>query len=218
MAVSKVFWSLRSVSFCCIVFLVCVSANAQRDDWHMNSRDLFVKSSFAHGYMHGYEEGFHTGDLDMQMGRSYRDVKTHDRYKKPVGYRPLFGDRSLFDDGYHYGYLVGYVDCFSGRNFRAVQLVRSHGALRQDARSDQSFDRAFREGYVSGQKQGLKDGRSKDNLANTPFQCDENALQSKGGEGEPKGSYCQAFSSGYQLGYSDGFANQKENGEIFARK
>jgi flagellar biosynthesis/type III secretory pathway protein FliH len=184
----------------------------------MVSHDLFVKSSFAHGYMHGYEEGFHAGDLDMQMGRTYREVKIQERYKKPVGYRPQFGDHGLFDEGYHHGYLVGYVDCFSGRNFRAVQLVRGQGAIKPEARSDESFDRAFREGYVSGQKQGLKDGRSKDNLANTLFQCDEATMQSKGGEGEPRGSYCQAFSSGYQLGYSDGFANQKENGDIFARR
>jgi flagellar biosynthesis/type III secretory pathway protein FliH len=218
MAVSNAFWSLRCVSVFSFLFLFCVSANAQRDDWHMVSRDLFVKSSFAHGYMHGYEEGFHSGDLDMQMGRNYRDVKTHDRYKKPIGYRSQFGDHSLFDDGYHYGYLVGYVDCFSGRNFRAVQLVRGHAAIRPDTRSDQNFDRAFREGYVSGQRQGLKDGRSSENLGNPPFQCDEAALQSKGGDGEPKASYCQAFTSGYQLGYSDGFANQKEHGEIFARK
>lgn len=186
----------------------------------MFSRDLFVKSSFAHGYMHGYEEGFHSGDLDMQMGRLYRDVKSQDRYKKPAGYRPQFGDRAFFDDGYRKGFLVGYTDCFAGRSFRAAQLVRqtSQQPPGPEVQNDREFDHAFREGYVSGQKQGLSDGRSAAVENKSPFQCDDSAMESKGGEGDPKPNYCQAFRSGYQLGYSDGFTNQRENGEIFARK
>jgi hypothetical protein len=219
MAVSNAFPPIRVVALTVFSLFVCLLANGQKDDWHVFSHQIFVKSSFAHGYMHGYEEGFHTGDLDMQMGRSFRDVKTHERYKKPTGYRSQFGDHSLFDDGYHHGYLVGYVDCFSGRSFRAVQLIKTsvEPAVAAD-HSDQSFDHAFREGYVSGQEQGLKDGRSSATVSKVPFQCDEKALESKGGEGEPKTNYCQAFRSGYQLGYSDGLANQRENGEIFARK
>jgi flagellar biosynthesis/type III secretory pathway protein FliH len=221
MAVLNEFAPLRLASVATIVLVVCLSAHAQRDDWHMVSHDLFVKSTFAHGYMHGYEEGFHCGDLDMQMGRGYREVKAQEHFKKPVGFKPRFGDKGVFEAGYRNGYLVGYTDSYAGRSFRAVQLIRSERQRNQTspaAGSDRNFDNAFKQGYESGQKQGLHDGRASAAQNTTPLQCDESALHSKGGGPEASANYCEAFRGGYQLGYSDGFSNQREGGSMVARK
>lgn len=192
---------------------LCVSAQAQRDDWHVQSGELFVKSPFAHGYMHGYEEGFHAGDLDLQMGRSYRDVKSQSEYKKITGYRDQYGEKSDFADGYKKGYLVGYTDCFSGRNFRAVQLLTEarESYPSSSLTVDRNFDRAFRKGYENGQRQGLADGRSMAD-AQDPVNCPINTSH----EGIAP-EYCVPYRDGYQLGYSDGFANQRRMGDVFAR-
>jgi flagellar biosynthesis/type III secretory pathway protein FliH len=214
MAVSNPFTPIRMATVTLLLF-VCVAAQAQRDDWHMFSRDVFVKSVFAHGYMHGYEQGFHNGDVDLQMGRSYRDVKVQQEYKKPVGYLDQFGDRHLFDSGYRVGFLVGYTDCLAGRNFRAAQLLNPpHQAqyTRETVRFDPSFDRAFRDGYEIGQRQGLADGRISE-----VSRADSSNCQVQTGQNEKTADYCAAFHDGYQLGYSDGFANQRGTGEVLAR-
>jgi hypothetical protein len=210
MAMSKAPVSIRLVAVVVTFLCLSLSAYSQRDDWHMDSLDVFVKSAFAHGYMHGYEEGFHVGDLDMQMGRNYREVKNQEQYKKPLGYRASFGERDSYDDGYHNGYLVGYTDCYGGRNFRAIRWMRQERQLRQalGARSDRSFDSAFKEGYKSGQKRGLQDGRAA-SASDSNVQCDT-FHDARGGTGEPHGDYCGAFRSGYELGYSDGYANQRQ--------
>jgi hypothetical protein len=213
MTVSNVFVSLRVSGFILLLF-TCLGARAQSEDWHMSSRDLFVKSAFAHGYMHGYEQGFHNGDIDLQMGRDFRDVKNQAEFKKMTGFRSEYGDKKLFEDGYRVGFLVGYTDCFAGRSFRAVQLLAKTAQSPSAAASahfDRSFDHAFREGYETGQRQGLADGRvSAAWRANSP--CEP------GGElGDITPQYCDAFRDGYRLGYSDGFANQHDSGEILAR-
>jgi len=199
----------------------CAFATGQSDDWHLSengAKALFARSAFAHGYMHGYEEGFHNGDLDLQMGRSFREVKNQEKFKKPCGYRADFGDRGTFEAGYRKGYSVGYIDSYSGRAFRAMQLV--HLARNQDSTDaathpDRQFDRAFIAGYEAGQQFGLKDGRSEVKAA----ALDSVACGAVGEHAdglEPQ--YCAAYQSGYQLGYSDGYSNQREAGQIFARK
>jgi hypothetical protein len=163
--------------------------------------------------MHGYEEGFHCGDLDLQMGRSFREVKNQDKFKKPVGYRSEFGDRGSFAEGYKKGYAVGYGDAYSGRNFRAIQLVdqaKTEPATSGE-RPDYSFDRAFLVGYDAGQRQGLHDGRTnatEESVASV--ECALGPVQT--------GELCDAYRRGYRLGYSDGFVNQREGREVFAKK
>ncbi len=214
MAVSNAFTPIRLVPIV-VVFLACGIAQAQREDWHVQSGDLFIKSTFAHGYMHGYEQGFHNGDIDLQMGRDYRDVKSQLEYKKPSGYRAQYGDKSDFEEGYRKGFLVGYTDCYSGRNFRAAQLLneKKAGFPEQAIAFDRNFDHAFRTGYETGQRQGLADGRS--SIASgglDPVQCEVNTSH----EGIAP-EYCTAYREGYELGYSDGFANQRGTAAIFAR-
>jgi hypothetical protein len=213
MAVLKVSVSLR-VCFVLLMF-VCLSAQAQSGDWHVFSQDLFVKSAFAHGYMHGYEQGFHHGDLDLQMGRGFREVRTQSEYKKVSGFREEFGDKRVFEDGYRAGFLVGYTDCFAGRNFRAVQLLDQTAqgqAAAAKAHFDRGYDHAFRQGYETGQRQGLADGR-----VSAVSRLDGSVCEPGGGRGEATSEYCEAFRDGYRLGYSDGFANQHDLGDVFAR-
>jgi hypothetical protein len=214
MAVSNVYSPIRIVSIVLLLF-VCSAAQAQSNDWHMVSRDLFVKSVFAHGYMHGYEQGFHNGDLDLQMGRTYRDAKVQQEYKKPLGYQNVFGDKHLYEAGYRAGFLVGYTDCFAGRNFRAVQLLNLATRTqigKEPVHFDRDFDFAFRQGYESGQKQGLADGRIAEISRPDPLNC-----QVQTGRDAIPSNYCDAFRDGYQLGYSDGYANQRGSDEILAR-
>jgi hypothetical protein len=214
MAVLTVFAPIR-IAFIALLLCACATAQAQRDDWHLQSRDLFIKSAFAHGYMHGYEQGFHNGDIDLQMGRDYREVKHQTEYKKPTGYRDQFGDRTLFEAGYRSGFLVGYTDCFAGRNFRAAQLLNLGQTTQYPGGSvalDHNFDRAFRDGYESGQMQGLADGRASEVSRHDPSTC-----KVEGGHDKAPPQYCDGFRDGYQLGYSDGFANQRQSGDIFAR-
>jgi hypothetical protein len=192
---------------------------AQGDDWHLSptgAPGFFLRSTFAHGYMHGYEEGFHNGDLDLQMGRVYREAKVQDKFKKPCGYRSGFGDRNTFDFGYKKGYMVGYTDAYSGRDFRAFQLVeqgRSEAGEAAGAKADRAFDHAFSIGYEIGQTQGLRDGRSTSAIASlTPASCASTSGIA------PDGELCGAFQKGYRLGYSDGYTNQRVDTEVFARK
>ncbi len=207
----------RTALFLGTIVLFSLSVAAQQEDWHIKKTDLFVKCAFAHGYMHGYEEGFHTGDLDLQMGRPFRDVKANERFKKPNGYKSQFGSRSVFDAGFRKGLLVGYTDAFAGRNFRAVQLFRETAAIPTvRPGEDRDFDNAFMQGYETGQKKGLEDGRSSAAENSAPQQCQEQVV-AKGGSGEPKANYCEAFRGGYQLGYSDGFTNQRD-ARVLAQK
>lgn len=208
----------RLVMLVTSLFVLAAPASAQYDDWHMFSRELFIKSTFAHGYMHGYEEGFHAGDLDMQMGRAFREVKNHEKYKKPTGYRDQFGDKGIYEEAYRYGYLVAYIDCYEGRNFRAASLLRGGTATNPKGALislDREFDSAFRQGYEVGQKRGLQDGRSTVAENAGGFKCDD--VPARGG-GRRKAEYCDAFSHGYELGYSDGFSNQRERGKVVAKK
>ncbi len=200
--------------------LVTTLAYAQSDDWHFSSegaKALFARSVFAHGYMHGYEEGFHNGDVDLQMGRAFREIKSQEKYKKPCGYRNEFGDHGRFDSGYRRGYAVGYIDAYAGRAFRAMQLVRLANAEKwptsKDA-PDEQFDRAFISGYNAGRQLGLQEGRGD---AKTEA-LDSAACQSKLQHAKAGPEYCTMYQNGYQVGYSDGYDNQREAGPVFARK
>ena len=213
----KVSTSIRLLVVVGAVAISCGLAQAQSDlDWHLSkdgARPFFVRSAFAHGYMHGYEEGFHRGDLDLQMARPFHQIKDQEKFKKICGYRRQFGERHMFDDGYRKGYTVGYNDAYAGRNFRAVQLV--HLAKMDELPAgqdepDRSFDHAFMLGYETGQATGLKDGRAAAPLASL------DAVQCSGAG--TQGPDCGAYQRGYRVGYLDGYSNQRDTSEVFARK
>jgi len=187
-------------------------------DWHLSpvgAKGFFSRSCFAHGYMHGYEEGFYQGDMDLQFGRRFQPLKNQLRFKKIRGYQPEFGNHKHFDYGYRKGYAVGYIDAFSGRSFRAMQLVEQARLAAQSeggTQPDRHFDDVFMHGYEVGLKNGLDDGRSETPaLAADPKDCDRNA------SGDDTG-YCVAYQRGFRLGYSDGFANQRQAAPVMAQK
>lgn len=195
--------------------LFSIAAFAGEKDWHLSAsgnRAFFLRSAFAHGYMHGYEMGFHEGDMDLQMGRTFQAITKQDEFNKVHGYRPGFGDRGSFDEGYRKGYAVGYTDCYAGRNFRAtilLDLANSHRLAASEATPDRNFDRAFTMGYELGAEMGLKSGRAPATLENT------GSINCSGVAGTED---CAAYRDGYRLGYSDGYTNRNGSGAVLARK
>jgi len=118
---------------------------------------LYANSAFAHGYRHGYEEGFHVGDLDVHMGREPRlTMKGKDYLQAIRQYRPAFGSKALFEDGFHAGLRSGYADAISGSEFRASQwamtAVTGLTEILPNTRRI-NFDEDFAAGYKSAQSQ-----------------------------------------------------------------
>ncbi len=167
------------------------------------------KSVFIHGYLHGYEEGFYLGDLDLQVGRSARDISKAREGHDVRGYRHEFGDKHLFEDGYRQGVRVGYADAISGRSFRVIGELKAAMALVPDAAPqgpDPVFDQGFSAGYTSGQHQGVQDGRRA-----AAFAASQPACPAAPGAGHNLPDYCAAYLSGYRFGYSDGFVNVRRS-------
>lgn len=204
----------KFIALLIVLLLVPALAFAGNDDWHLSAkgnRAFFLSSPFAHGYMHGYEEGFHNGDVDLQMGHAILRMKNQDGFKKVQGYRSEFGDRGSFDQGYRKGYAVGYADAYSGRSFRAgelVELAKSQNLPGTPPKYRDGFDQAFMSGYSLGQKMGLTDGRAAAPLAN---------LDSINCSGVSGGGNCTAFRDGYWVGYSDGYINQNDASAVLAQ-
>jgi len=187
---------------------LCTIAAAQADVHLVDSpaKALFHRSSWAHGYIHGYEAGFHLGNLDLHMARQVRDPHSVKEYKKASSvYRPNFGDRPEFKKGYGSGFEVGYLDGYSGKEFRAASealrlcpLVDDNMELteRQAAHLDSILD----SGYVQGRRLGLDDARSKVKFNEAEAQCPITANTQQS---------CGAYQAGFQWGYSDGYSNQR---------
>lgn len=166
------------------------------------TRAVARKSVFVHGYLHGYEEGFHFADLDMQMGRSARDI-SKSKEARDSGYRHEFGDKHFFQHGYFQGLRVGYADAMAGRAFRAINQLQAIGEVAPpgaEVRPDPVFDQGFSQGYLSGQRQGLQDGRR--DATSTPPVAACPAMPAQVHQ-----SFCAAYIGGYRIGYSDGFTN-----------
>lgn len=204
--------SLAGPVFALILILTVVpSAPAENPDIHVTidpARPLYCRSAFMHGYIHGYEEGFHSADLDLQMGRRARPLNSIKEYRdhKGVRYRAEFGDRDWFYRGFRQGFEVGYSDAISGREFRAVsQARRSASGLPDDQAlvgRTTNFDNGFYAGYHAGLGRGLHDGRG------SPADEGQPACDAKGDLNAWTSQYCEAFARGFHLGYADGYANQ----------
>ncbi|MGZ4831389.1 MAG: hypothetical protein ACXVZQ_00585 [Terriglobales bacterium] len=161
------------------------------------------RSAFVHGYLHGYEQGFHLADVDIQLGRSARDIRRAKEAKESEGYRHVFGDKHSFQAGFREGLRVGYADGCAGRAFRAVDQVESlFLADTGNPSADPVFDRGFSMGYFSGQQRGLEDGRSDVSFSALLPQCPPAPSR-----GIDRQSFCTAYVGGYRVGYSDGFTN-----------
>ena len=187
------------------VLLFCTTILVAQER-HLNdpmARPLFERSSFAHGYIHGYERGFHDGDLDLQLGRPAGDPAQFHDYKHPTeGYERQFGTKSMWKAGYQDGFRAGYSDAVRVLPFRAFATLRKAAVgIAPSNQVSQVFDENFRKGYESGVSEGAQDGR--DRAAFDPIVPPCMQLP-----GEP----CDAFERGFQVGYDDGYRNQRPDG------
>lgn len=169
------------------------------------SRNLYARSSFAHGYIHGYQEGFHHGDLDLQLGHRTRDPGSFRDFKHPSSaYHKEFGSEALFRAGFEDGFRAGYSDVVRGRSFRAVDSLGTAGGGLGDMRAELPlFNRGFKDGYRDGRRQGTNDGR--DLAASNPIAppCLEH---------QP--DCCDGFNRAFLLGYEDGYINQVNRDDL----
>ena len=189
-----------------LMFAGCVSWSSAGTDWQLDAdggaRALLAKSAFIHGYIHGNEQAFHVADLDLQLGRGARDPEKLNEFRHVAGYQDGFGDRSSFDTGYYQGFRVGYADSFSERAFRALNELRAAAqglAEERDPKPSKQFDQALSDGYKNGVAQGRRDAASGMAAGKSATPCDPLRRSAE---------YCDAFTRGYGIGYSDGYLDE----------
>ena len=202
---------MRSISrFAAFVFLLIAPSSliAQNTpDPHMidAASVLYARSAFAHGYLHGYEQGFHLADLDIQMGHLLPGVQVRrDVRERDPHYRPAYGDKSLFISGFRLGMRAGYADSIAGVSFRAVTEMRQAATGLTPGRTSKPFDRGVYEGFLHGERQGAGDAHAMADFAGVTSSClAEHPVKPE--DGQP---YCDGYTRGFQLGYSDGRAQR----------
>jgi hypothetical protein len=187
---------------------ISVMSVAQTDVHLVESpaKSLFHRSAWAHGYIHGYESGFHQGNLDLHMARAIQDPHSVKDYKKSGNaYHSSFGSRPEFQKGYCSGFEVGYLDGFSGREFRAASeanLMSTLVSTNEELDSNQAthLDVLLDSGYLQGRRIGLSDARAR--LAYRPAEvsCPDTAKTQV---------TCGTYQAGFRWGYSDGYSNQR---------
>ncbi len=192
--------------------MVVTAGLASGGDLHLElakTRAACQRSAFLHGYLHGYEEAFHLGNLDFQFGRRAREVNQIKEARKARGYQLEFGAKHFFDLGFREGFKVGYADGVSGRPLRALaeaeQVVASETATATEVPSN-LFDEGFSTGYKVGQQQGLADARQDLEYRVAVSDCEALRGSYPGGWQQ---QVCDGFMGGYQMGYADGYVNQK---------
>jgi len=179
------------------VWLLTFTALAQEADRHTISdpaQVLYMRSSWAHGYIHGYEQGFHTGDLEVQMGHEARPLDQFKVYREISGYLGE-DDHGAFRRGYREGFRVAYHDALSGGVFCAIAQIRraAEGLEKQARLAKREFDQALAEGYESGWVRGVQRERLVSGVQRAVCLAHQWSP-----------SYCDAFSRGFELGYDAG--------------
>lgn len=169
---------------------------------------IALKSAFAHGYLHGYDAGYHIGDQDFQVGH-VREVKEIREAKSPS----VKDSRPTFRAGYEEGFLAGYQDSISGRDFRALNALHLI-AQGSEEPVDASFDLGLEQGYAAGRSRGMEDQVSDADFDAISTSCPVSRA------GGPARSYCEAYARAYTLGYRDGYLATPEEAatQVAARK
>ena len=197
--------SLRVVVFSVLIFVAGVLA--AQPDYHLtgdSAKAVYQQSTWAHGYVHGYQMGFHEGTIDYHMAHMRRDPRKIKRAQKASEcYHEGFGDRKVFERGYKEGFNVGYTDAFAGRDYRASNEMEKLAAT-EPVKDGSHLDPVLGEGYTAGQRTGLEDGRRAAAYMPQNAQCPVHYAEWQ----------CVAFRLGFQLGYSDGYHNQREPEEV----
>lgn len=206
---------MLKASFVSCALMMASLLFAQSDD-HLvldQAKVLYAQSVFAHGYRHGYEEGFHMGDQDLQMGRRIRDCEKISEYKHGRDYfKPAFGDKSAFEKGYRQGFLRGYEDAFSGREFQVVSSGRiaALGIANASLSNVQlhAFDSGFSAGFDAALKNSLHDA-SADPEYVTRY-CEKSADSRL----RDREIFCQGYARGVLFG---AVQNRESRSEVAAR-
>ena len=204
-----------------ILFLAAgVAVTARSQDFHLSesgSAMVLSHSAFAHGYRHGYEEGYHVGNTDVSLGSSQRR-KLKDFHGLKLGYSAQFGPRNLFERGFVAGLKAGYGDGYYGRQFRAVDTLRSVSASLEGMQPAKGFIH-FDEGFLSGYNEGFDRGASdQSSTAQVDFHFVGCANFEKQHDIPGEESYCEGYRRGFALGHSDGFLLRPEGGRLEASK
>lgn len=171
--------------------------------------ELIRHSAFAHGYLHGYEAGFHAGDADFHVARmrSRRELREIGR---PAGYLPEFGSRESFRGGFREGFVAGYEDSLTGRDFRGFQILASFAE--SDAARPKDFDRGFEDGYQAGHRLGAGDLDADDDFDPDKATCPAKPAND-GRLPESSQAYCSGYLSAYRQGYTDGYLLASPSGD-----
>lgn len=179
---------------------------------------LVRQSVFAHGYLHGYEAGFQAGDLDFHSGqvRNPRDRREIDRLS---GYQPTFGSRSSFTAGFRHGFLAGYEDSMSGRDFRGFKILGDAAGPADDDPRPADFDQGFRDGYNAGDSAGTADLQADSDFDPAQGLCPAKAAHD-GSLPPSSQAYCAGYVDAYRVGYTDGFvmAPPSDRGAVVAAR
>lgn len=206
-----------------LFFAAGIAITARAQDLHLSesgSAAVLLHSVFAHGYSHGYEEGYHVGNTDASLGSLQRHKLT-DFHALKLGYSSKFGSRKVFERGFLAGLKIGYVDGYSGRLFRAINILRSVSASLEDTYSAGNaqfvhFDDGFASGYNEGFDRGSSDQSSTAQVDFHFVGCANSEKQNNNLPGE--GSYCEGYRRGFVLGHADGFLLRPEGGRLEASK
>lgn len=180
------------------------------------SSPLFARSAFAHGYRHGYEEGYELGNIDINMGRSFR-TRSSQFHGLLNGYSSQFGKRKSFDSGFAEGVRAGYSDGYAGKVFRAVDTLRMVAAsLLNTAGASDPGNLYFDQGFASGYTQGLHPAQS----VSTSSMENCNQYSPLTGKDDPlaRQSFCEGYERGQILGHADALAVGADHGSVQALK
>jgi flagellar biosynthesis/type III secretory pathway protein FliH len=206
------------------IFALCAGVRVQSQDMHLQeagSAVVLTHSTFAHGYRHGYEEGYHAGNTDINMGRAAR-TKLAELHNLKTGYIAQLGPKKVFEEGFQAGLKAGYSDGYLGRNFRAVETLRSLAGALDDSIPDTDpkhvyFDQGFASGYNQGFERGGSDNSSAAQIDFRGVGCAQFHPASQH-DLSAESSYCEGYRRGFALGHADGFDLRPEGARMEASK
>jgi hypothetical protein len=197
------FWLLS------ICLLALCLPQAQSQETHLSEQGsgaIFSRSAFAHGYRHGYEEGYHLGNIDANFAHLARTKKSQFHGLR-LGYSSEFGSKKSFEEGFQSGVLAGYGDGYAGRNFRAVDSMRTIATSLEEAsagleQAGSSFDQGVASGYRDGLLRGDRISPSPAPLDFHNVGCVQRASEEQS-DLSGQGSYCEGYRRGFVLGHGD---------------
>jgi opacity protein-like surface antigen len=183
---------------------------------------LLARSAFAHGYRHGYEAGYHEGNIDINMARRART-----QFKQfkglALGYESGFGSKSSFELGFALGLKAGYSDGYAGKNFRAIDDLRSVAASLtvspapadpQNTLFDRGVTLGYQDGFASAHRVSRNSGVIAVDLQSVPCSFHPSRKHDVAAES----SYCDGYRRGFVLGHGDGLALGPGEGLLEASK